>query len=237
MNTMPVHEIGTLLGVWAHPDDEAYLSAGLMARVRQLGGRVVVATATRGELGTDDPDRWPPERLALRREEELHESLTVLGVEEHHWLDHRDGTLASVAPGHGVEQVAALVDEVRPDVLVTFGPDGMTGHDDHRTISAWATEAWRRTGAHGALWYATLTPEWHATWEPVNRELGVWYDGSTPPVTPRRDLAAHLRCGGHLMAKKEQALRAHATQTEGLQAILGPVRFRSWWADEAFVAA
>ena len=66
--------VGTLLGVWAHPDDEAYLSAGLMALARRGGERVVVVTATAGEHGTDDPDpvaagpprpapptaRWPP---------------------------------------------------------------------------------------------------------------------------------------------------------------------------------
>ena len=63
--------IGTLLGIWAHPDDEAYCSSGLMAMVRGTGGRVVVVTATRGELGADDPERWPPERLAPHREREL----------------------------------------------------------------------------------------------------------------------------------------------------------------------
>ena len=50
----------TLLGVWAHPDDEAYLSAGLMAEHRRRGDRVVVVTATLGEHGTSDPDAWPP---------------------------------------------------------------------------------------------------------------------------------------------------------------------------------
>ena len=50
-----VPAIATLLGVWAHPDDEAYLSSGLMSVVRKGGGRVVVVTATRGEHGTDDP--------------------------------------------------------------------------------------------------------------------------------------------------------------------------------------
>ena len=46
-----VAELGTILGIWAHPDDEAYLSAGLMALARDNGQRVVCVTATRGELG------------------------------------------------------------------------------------------------------------------------------------------------------------------------------------------
>src|SRR4051794_33047690 len=65
----------TLLGVWAHPDDEAYLSAGLMAEFRRRGDRVVVVTATLGEHGTADPETWPPARLAAQRHRELRNSL------------------------------------------------------------------------------------------------------------------------------------------------------------------
>ena len=65
----------TLLGVWAHPDDEAYLSAGLMAEYRRRGDRVSVITATLGERGTSDPEAWPPHKLAGLREHELRASL------------------------------------------------------------------------------------------------------------------------------------------------------------------
>ena len=75
-----VAELGTVLGVWAHPDDEAYLSAGLMALARDNGQRVVCVTATRGELGTPDPAAWPPDRLAAERTRELACSLAILGV-------------------------------------------------------------------------------------------------------------------------------------------------------------
>ena len=127
-------QTGTLLGVWAHPDDEAFLSAALMAHAVASGERVVVATATRGELGTPDPDRWPPERLAPLRERELARSLGALGVTEHRWLGHHDGQLPAVRRSTGVGQVADLIDEVRPDTVVTFGPDGMTGHDDPQKV-------------------------------------------------------------------------------------------------------
>src|SRR5918998_1048475 len=62
-----VAELGTILGIWAHPDDEAYLSGGLMAMARDNGSRVVCVTATRGELGTPDPAAWPPRRPVCRR--------------------------------------------------------------------------------------------------------------------------------------------------------------------------
>ena len=65
-----VASLGTILGVWAHPDDEAYLCGGLYALARDAGARVICVTATRGELG-GDPSAWPPERLAAQRTAEL----------------------------------------------------------------------------------------------------------------------------------------------------------------------
>ena len=129
----------TLMGVWAHPDDEAYLSAGLMAEFRRRGDRVVVVTATLGERGTNDPVAWPPERMAALRRRELRASLAALGVDEHHLLGFADGECHLQ---DGTDAVARLVDDIEPDLIVTFGPDGMTGHTDHRAVSRWTTEAW-----------------------------------------------------------------------------------------------
>ncbi|WP_395695635.1 PIG-L deacetylase family protein [Nocardioides sp.] len=227
--------IATLLGVWAHPDDEAYLSSGLMSVVRDAGGRVAVVTATRGEQGTDDPEAWPPERLAPVREHELRASLAEVGVREHHWLSYRDGELAGVPLERGATEVAAVIDVVRPDVVVTFGPDGMTGHADHRAVSAWTTEAWRRTGRRAELWYATLTPEFHREWGDLNDRVGLWMDA--PPVTARSQLVAELRLVGRRLVRKHRALRAHASQTRVLEQLVGPATYRSWWSTESFVAA
>ena len=56
---------GRMVGVWAHPDDEAYLSAGLMGRVSDAGGDVTVVTATKGEKGTADPDLYDRDEIRL----------------------------------------------------------------------------------------------------------------------------------------------------------------------------
>jgi LmbE family N-acetylglucosaminyl deacetylase len=232
-----VPDVGTLLGVWAHPDDEAYLSAGLMAVARRAGHRVAVLTATRGEHGTDDPEAWPPERLASHRERELRESLRLVDVHEHTWLGLADGTLAGHPWEDGVAAVERAIREVRPDTIVTFGPEGMTGHPDHRTVSAWVTEAWRRLGARPSLWYATLTPEFHDAWDGLNREVGLWSDDVPPPVTPTSELAAHVVCTDWLLDAKNSALRAHASQTRVLEDLVGRDTYRSWWSAEAFVAA
>lgn len=229
-----VPETGTVLGVWAHPDDEAFLSSALMATARQRGERVVVATATLGEQGVQNPDRWPPERLAAIREQELRDSLAVVGVGEHRLLGHRDGTLEEVRRQVGVAQVADLIDEVRPDTIVTFGPEGMTGHSDHRTVSEWVSAAWAATGRRSALWHATLTPAFHRTWGPLNDEVGLWFDGARPPATPPEDLVAQVVCDPDLVDLKHRALRAHASQIDSLVGVVGERRFRRWWAVESF---
>lgn len=233
---LPTH-IGTLLGIWAHPDDEAYLSAGLMATVRGSGSRVAVVTATRGELGTDDPAGCPPEQLARLRERELRESLDIVDVREHAWLGHRDGELPEIPHAHGVDQIGRIIRRVRPDTIVTFGPEGMTGHPDHRTISSWVTDAWRSTGSHGALWYATLSSEFHAAWGPLNDEVGLLFAGSAPPMNPTSELVAQVHCTDDLLTRKNRALLAHASQTRPLENLVGAEVYRDWWATESFVAA
>jgi LmbE family N-acetylglucosaminyl deacetylase len=71
--------LGTILGVWAHPDDDIFLTAGLMATAIRAGNRVVDVTATRGEGGSMDEERWPPATKAAVRTAELLRSMEILG--------------------------------------------------------------------------------------------------------------------------------------------------------------
>ncbi len=229
-------DLGTVLGVWAHPDDEAYLSAGIMGALCDAGQRVVVATATYGENGTSDPERWPPAELAVMRRDELGASLALVGVREHRWLGFADGACADTPAYDGEAAVAQLIAEVEPDTILTFGPDGMTGHPDHQAVSAWTTAAWRASGARARLLYATVTPRFHAEWGAVNDRIGLWMSGRGP-VTPDHELAAHVALTGAALDRKVAAVRAHVSQTAGLVDELGEEDFRGWWSTEAFVAA
>ena len=224
----------TLLGVWAHPDDEAYLSAGLMARARRRGDRVVVVTATAGEHGTDDADRWPPRRLAARRRRELRAALAAVDVTEHHVLGYPDGACRD---HDGSARVAKVIARIRPDTIVTFGPDGMTGHPDHRAVSDWTTSAWHTSGRRARLWYATLTPAFHERWSDLNDHVGMWSYTDAPPCTEPHALARFLELDDAALDGKLAALRAHATQTGPLIDLVGEGTFRAWWSTEAFVDA
>ena len=221
----------TLLGVWAHPDDETFLSSGLMLAARERGDRVVVVTATRGEHGTDDPERWPADRLGALRARELDEALALLGVSEHRWLGYEDGACPLVPRRTAADRVAAIVDEVRPDTIVTFADDGVTGHADHRTVGHWARRAWQAAAPAAELLEAVLPPGFTRRFADINEAFGVFMDDPAADVDP--DL--HLRLDGEHLERKMAAMRAQDSQTRRLVEGVGLPTFRRWWGDEAFL--
>ncbi|HEY8059436.1 MAG TPA: PIG-L family deacetylase [Acidimicrobiales bacterium] len=226
--------LGTVLGLWAHPDDEAYLSGALMALARRAGNRVVCVTATRGEQGTPDPERWPPARLALLREHELRASLAALGVDEHHWLGHADGTCAGAARADAVRDILEVWTEVQPDTVVTFGPDGVTGHPDHQAVWRWATSAWVATGRQARLLCATTTARFADEHADLHDRFDVFLDPDLPLRTPEDDLALLVEPADDVLDQKLAALRAQASQTAGLIEAFGEDRYRRWFSRETF---
>lgn len=227
-------DLGTVLGIWAHPDDEALLSGGLMAAARDAGQRVVCVTATLGEHGTSDPQRWPPQRLAAVRAHEIRASLAVLGVSEHHVLGIRDGACAAQPHDAVVRRLARIIDTVAPDTIVTFGPDGLTGHEDHQTVSAWATAARDAAAPQARLLYTTTTEEFVQRWEPARDAFDLFLADGLPLRTPASALAVELRLGPALLDRKLVALRAQASQFEVMIAAVGEEQVREWWSIETF---
>jgi LmbE family N-acetylglucosaminyl deacetylase len=226
-----VSDLGTILGVWAHPDDETYLCGGLMARAVRAGARVVCITATRGELGSTDPQRWPAgDALARVRTTELKTALGHLGVTEHHWLDYPDGACAEIDPAVAVARVRAIAEQVAPQTVLTFGPDGMTGHPDHQAVSRWTLEA---VGTGAEVHFATNTPEWLAAWRPRLDEVGAFM-GAEPPCTPVEELSIHAVLDGDLLDVKYAAITSQISQVEPMFAVFGVEELRSALAEESF---
>ena len=218
--------LGTLLGVWAHPDDETYLMAGLMAQAVRDGRRVVCVTATRGEGGSTDEDRWPSATMAEVREAELTRCLEILGVTEHHWLDLPDIDMDTGLPPEGYGKVRDIVEDVQPDTVLTFGPDGMTGHLAHMSVSEWATRAMSEVGGLGAkVHYATNTPEWAAEFVPLYNRFDVFRPG-TPPITPRDELSIDFMLPADLLELKIRAIQAHLSQVGAMVDAFGEDIFR-----------
>jgi LmbE family N-acetylglucosaminyl deacetylase len=230
----PAKGLGTILTVWAHPDDESFVAGGLLAAASDAGSRIVCLTATRGEFGTRNAEAWPRDRLARTRTRELTAALAVLGVGELRWLSFADGACDQVSAGHGMALVAKVIDEVQPDTIVTFGPDGLTGHSDHRAVSRWTSNAWAATQSHARLLWAAVPPAAATRMAQVEAMIGAFYPGY-PEVIEGEDISLHLELHDDLLDRKLVALRAHASQTAALVQRIGEDLFRRTWSSESFI--
>jgi len=230
-----MQRLGTVLGIWAHPDDDIYLSAGLMASAVRAGERVVDVTATHGEGGSMDEERWPPATMGKIRTAELLRSLDVLSVSEHLFLDGPvDVDMDAPLDERGGEQVRSIMAEVSPDTVLTFGPEGMTGHRGHQDVSRWVTEAFYEVARPGArLLYATYTPEWCEEWLPKLEPFDIFRPG-TPPFTPEGELEIALRLPEDLLELKLAAIKEHVSQIEALLHVFGDDGFRRVMGVEYF---
>jgi LmbE family N-acetylglucosaminyl deacetylase len=222
------------LGVWAHPDDETYLSAGIMADAVRRGQRVVCVTATRGEEGSQDHERWPPSEIGAVREKELEEALSIIGVKEHHWLGYHDGRCDQIDVDEATAKVAAIMEDVAPDTVLTFDAKGQTLHPDHIAVHHWATRAFARVAKPGSrLCYTTQTPEWVDEFVPLLQEYNVYGPG-TPVATPKEECAIRAYLDDELIDIKLRAVRAQVSQTEGLLSVFGDSFFSRGLREEAY---
>jgi LmbE family N-acetylglucosaminyl deacetylase len=224
--------LGTTLLVWAHPDDETYLSGGLAASLVSRGHRVVAVTATRGELGAADTSPAARARTADLRTTELDRALTLLGVTEHQWLGYQDGACAETDPEPAVRRLAELIDEIGTDTVLTFGPDGFTGHPDHRAVSRWVDEALQRSHRSPRLLHAITTEQDRVDPE-LDADFGVFALGQ-PRICDPQDAALRLLVDPDALRRKVAALQAQASQTAGLIEAVGLQRFTAWVAVEVF---
>ena len=144
--TSQIMTSASLLAVFAHPDDETFRCGGTLALLAQRGVRVQVLTATRGQAGScGNPPLCVSEELPAVRENELRCACAALGIRPPILLDHQDGQLSEADPERIVSEILVVVREVRPQMILTYGPDGVSGHPDHIAIGRFATEAFRRT--------------------------------------------------------------------------------------------
>ena len=133
--------------MFAHPDDETSGAGGTFTKYAREGVEIVVATATRGEqgnLGTGG-QVISREELPAVREAELRSVLKLFGAQQPVFLGYRDQELDGADFRELVEKFRALMDTARPDVVVTFGPTGISRHEDHVAV-------------HKATWAATAKP-------------------------------------------------------------------------------
>jgi len=142
-----------ILAIIAHPDDETFRPGGTLALLARRGARVQVLAATRGGAGSrGDPPLCTPEELPAMREAELRCACAALGIQPPILLDYQDGQLAVADPETLIAEILLIIRELHPQMILTFGADGLSGHPDHIAIGQAAAQAFRRAEEVAALY-------------------------------------------------------------------------------------
>lgn len=146
-----------LLAVFAHPDDETFICGGTLARYAGEGVEITLVSATRGEMGRrmGNPPYLNRESMPAVREAELRQACDVLGIRDLRFFDIRDKTVEFEDADKLASKIADLLNELSPEVVLTFH-ETLGGHPDHCAIGKATTEAYKRSGLRGGLYFITF---------------------------------------------------------------------------------
>jgi LmbE family N-acetylglucosaminyl deacetylase len=216
--------VATLVTFHAHPDDEALLTAGVMAKAASEGHRVVLVVATHGEAGEVDPTVLDGDDLGERRTSETSASAEALGVHRVVFLGYRDsglegdreGGFCQVSVDEVAHRLADILREEAADVLTTYDPRGGYGHPDHVQVHAVGARA-AALAATPIVLEATINRDLLVMARELAPTLGFelpedfvlpdtsdWFVPATE-ITHTVDVSAFLD-------QKRASMRAHATQ-------------------------
>jgi bacillithiol biosynthesis deacetylase BshB2 len=195
-----------LLAVFAHPDDESFICGGTLAKYASLGVEITLVSATKGEMGRrmGNPPYLNRESMPVIREKELRDACDKLGIHRLIFLGIRDKTVEFMDPESLADRIAAIMEEVDPDVVLTFH-ETLGGHPDHCAIGKAATIAFHRTPNKGQLYFITFGE---------TMEHPEQY-GFTKNDVVKIDIRHHIKA-------KLDSFRAHRCQTEIDEWVWGP---------------
>ncbi len=232
-----------LLCVLAHPDDESLGTGGTLATYAAQGIETYVITATRGERGRFgvNGDRPSNNVVGEVREGELRAAAAVLGVQEVTVLGYPDGAVDAVDAATAQEAIAGHLRRIKPQVVVTFGPDGAYGHPDHIAISQLTSAAIVRAASHdfavSKLYHiAWGAPTW-AAYQLALKTLKCTVDGAERHVVPVPDWGITTRIDTRgVWPVVWRAVQCHQTQMSVYKnlASLPDEHHRALWGVQEF---
>lgn len=231
-----IQKLGTILFVAAHPDDETFCAGGLLATAVRNGQHAICVTATRGERGVQDESRWPAAQLGEIRTKELEAALKILGIQEQYWLDYPNDECDSVPERDAAQSIAGVIERCNVDTVVTFGPDGLTGHPDHQAVSRWADAAVHiATRRPRVLHIAQARAPYEKYLKSADGELNIFFMTQHPPIVDEGECAIYFELDHRSVIQKYRALQAMPSQYTKFLQYFPPEKFNKAFGTEAFV--
>ena len=223
-----------ILAILAHPDDETLGVGGALALYGNQGVETHLVCATRGQRGWFGAEEDNPgeEALGKIREKELYDAAKVLKLKSVTLLDYMDGELDQAPPEKIIPEIAARIQAIQPDVVLTFDPFGVYGHPDHIAISQFATAAVVQaafTAIHGtqsphqveALYYFVMTEAELSSYQAAFGDLVMEIGGVKRRSTPWPDWAISIRIDTtDYVPQVWDAVRCHRSQLTGYERLM-----------------
>jgi LmbE family N-acetylglucosaminyl deacetylase len=220
----------TILAIFAHPDDEAYGPGGTMARYALEGASVHLLTFTCGEAGTIGVSKdLPREELCRRRTVELRGASEALGLAGCRVVGAPDRGVEETPDEEGIRTVLEEIEFVRPGVVITFHRDGVSGHPDHKAVTRFVREAFRRARPDG--------PRKLYEWAIPRSKVPLYGERRVYPAE-EDEITTVIDVPDEAMDRKIEAIRRHETQIDfyhQLQRMFGD--YRKATSEEYFVLA
>jgi LmbE family N-acetylglucosaminyl deacetylase len=201
-----------LLCVTAHPDDEAGAFGGTLLLYHDRGVETQVVCMTAGTAARNRGSSRSNEELAAMRRAEFAASCKLLNVSQYEMLDYPDGELDRTDYYRAVEDLTRRMRQIRPHVVLTFGPDGgLTGHVDHAMAGVFATLAFEWAGRPDRY------PEQLEQGLTPHRAQKLYYLAADFVLPDRQIIApatvtTRVEVGAERFEKKDEAFRQHTTQ-------------------------
>ncbi len=212
-----------ILGITAHPDDEAGAFGGSLLLYHARGVETFVLCLTPGQAATNRGNARSDEELAALRRNEFAASCRILQVTGAEVLDYPDGGLQRIDFYTVVGELTRRVRDIKPDLILTMGPEGaITGHFDHSMASIFATMAFHWAARNDRY------PE-QLTGDRKPHRVQKLYYSTAPFLLPDRPPVAPPPCSAsiditHFFDKKIEAFQAHATQAPLLERVKKTMR-------------
>ena len=195
----------SILLIFAHPDDESFGMTGTVKKYTQRGVPVDLICATRGEKGSR-LDVLSSVDTGTAREAELRTAAAIIGIRDIYLLGYIDGDLIKADMEEVANKIADIMRRVQPEIVITFGPDGISGHNDHIAIGRAATKAFQRLFVEGSgprkLYYVTIA----ASAVPNADDFGV-------ATRPDEEVTISIDISNYLDSKI-QAIATHRSQQD-----------------------
>lgn len=198
----------TIVGVFAHPDDEAFFTGGTIATLA-ADHDIYTICITNGDAGQNSSSKTG--NIADIRHEELLEAGKILGIRKTFFLNYKDGTLSNSLYHEIAEKIRKIIDDLKPEMLLTFEPRGITGHIDHIAASMITSYVFEKASYIKELWYYCNTERAR---ESVKDYFIYW-----PPGYKKSEISKTINTES-VWETKVAAMQKHESQQHDIDKIL-----------------